>query len=310
MSLLMRQALVLFKLEVTNGVNPIPTAVANAVLCNVTTPRPVVATAVDRNNIQAYLGHQGSVQVNDHGEFEIEVEATASGIPGEAPGLGPLFRACGYAETIVEDEKVTYTPVSSGFESATILYNLSGKQHVFVGCRGTWTFDGSPGQIPKFRFRFVGLSSTITDVPLNAAGADYSKFTTPLGISKANTSLELFGITVPVYAFTMDSGVTPEYMNVINQESVDITNRASTGSVTHENTLVAVKDWEGLARLGTLGTMAFQHGKIAGRTIKITAPNVQYSEPTNGDQNGKATLQASLKFKPLLGNDETVLEFA
>lgn len=310
MSLLMRQALVLFKIETVNGVNPVPTAAANAVLGNVTAPRPVVATAVDRNNIQAFLGHQGSVQVNDHSEFEIEVEATASGTPGEAPGLGPLFRACGYSETIVEDESVSYQPVSTGFESATILYNLSGKQHVFVGCRGSWTFDGSPGQIPKFRFKFVGFSSAISDVPLNALGANYGKFTTPLGISKANTSLELFGITLPVYAFTIDSGVTPEYINVINAESVDITNRASTGSVTHENTLVAVKDWEGLARLGTLGALEFQHGKIAGRIIKITAPNVQYSEPTNGDQNGKATLQASLKFKPLVGNDETVLEFS
>lgn len=309
MGLKSRQALVLFKIETAYGINPVPTAAANAVLCNVTTPRPVVATSVDRNNIQAFLGHQGSVQVNDHAEFQLEVEATASGTLGTAPGVGPLLRACGFAEVIVVGESVTYTPISNGFESATILFNLDGKRHVMSGCRGTVNFDGSPGQIPKFNFSFVGLQSVITDDPLDASGANYDAFTTPLGVNKQNSMLTMFGVAVPVHAFTLDAAVTAQYINVINQETVDITQRASTGSVTHDNTLVAVKDWEGLARSGDLGALLFQHGKVAGRIIEIAAPNVQYSDPTSGDANGTATLQASLKLKPLLGNDEFSITF-
>ena len=308
MGLKSRRALVQAKLETTYGINPNPTAAVNAMLCNVTTPRPVVATSVDRNNIQAFMGQQGSVQVSANSAFELEVEAQSSGTPGLPPAYSVLLRACGMAETIVEDESVMYTPVSDGFESVTLAFNLDGKNHVMTGCRGTLTYDGTPGQIAKWRFSLTGLESTVTDLPL-ASTANYGAFLTPLAVNKQNTTMELFGVVVPVHAFTLDLAQAVAYKNVINQEDVDINSRASTGSVTHDNTLVAVKDWEGMAKAGTLGELTFQHGKTAGQIVEIFLPNVQYSEPQSGDTNGTATLQATLRVKPLQGNDEIQITF-
>jgi hypothetical protein len=306
MSLNAKRALVLFKLEVAYGTDPLATPLANAMLANVTSPKPVVTEFVDRTNMQAYLGHKGSVQVATHSEFEMEVELAGSGTAGIAPSWGPLMRACGFAETVTEDESVVYNPVSEGFESGSFIYNLDGKEHKLMGCRGTVNLDMQAKTIPKLKFKFTGTTADIADVAF-PSGADFSKFIAPVGVNKQNTSMTLFGTTVGVYGVNFDIANTTPYVNVINQEEVKMTDRAAVGSVSFQNTLVAQKDWYGLVKAGTLSVLKLIHGKTPGNIITIDAPAVQLTEPSEADQDGVATISASMKIKPSVGNDELVV---
>jgi hypothetical protein len=80
------------------------------------------------------------------------VELAGSGTAGTAPAYGSILKACGFSETIVASTSVTYAPVSSSFSSVTIYYNVDGVRHKLTGCRGTFTLNGTVGDIPYIEF--------------------------------------------------------------------------------------------------------------------------------------------------------------
>jgi hypothetical protein len=88
-------------------------------------------------------------------------------------------------------------------------------------------------------------------------------------------------------------------------DAVDITARVSTGSVTFENTAVAVKDWIGMARSGTRVALALKHGQGATNVVEIKSPRAQIGKPTYSDVDGVQMITVPLEFVPSgAGNDE------
>ena len=159
MGLMNRRRLVLAKSEVDYGVDPGPTALANAILINSFSKTPIEAVEVPREIIRPFFGNAQKLIASINSSIEIGVELAGSGTPGVAPGWDPLIKACSMAETVVADTSVTYKPISdpAAFKAVTIYLNEDGKLYKFTGAFGSFSLDMEIDKIPNFKFKFLGL---------------------------------------------------------------------------------------------------------------------------------------------------------
>ncbi|UOA07775.1 hypothetical protein [Methylobacter sp. S3L5C] len=208
---------------------------------------------------------------------------------------------------------VIYTP-NSNFStgtantSATIYFNLDGVRHVLLGARGTMSFDLSPKAIPKMKWKFTGLLGTITDSPQVAPATDFTGWQTPVTVSTANTTdIHLLGYNgAAIEKLSFDIANTVTYRQTLGSESVLITDRKPSGSISLEAGLIATKDWWTAVKDSTTGAFAIKHGQTAGNIVGFTCPKVQLSAPKYSDSNGVAMLDLSMALLPygVSGNDE------
>jgi hypothetical protein len=306
-SKLMRNVLLLAKLESVVGTDPVPTAGLNAMLARAITPQPVVAEFAERTNIRPYFGTGGQVAVAQHSECELEIELASSGAAGTAPAWGPLIQACGFSETITASTDVKYAPVTSNPKTVTLYYYLDGVLHKMSYSRGDVTLEMSAKSIPVMRFKYTGLYTPATDTPL-PSGADYSGFMAPLAVNKVNTpSMTLHGISAAMQSLSISMGNQVVYRNLIGSESVKMTDRKPSGQTSIEMVPVASYAWHEAVRLGTLDAFSIVHGTSAGSIIQIDAPKVQLTNPQYADSDGIAMINLGLNFQPDTGNDEIII---
>lgn len=307
MAKLMRNMLLLAKIETVSGTDSVPTAALNSILARGIAPTPVNAEFADRDLIRPYFGATGQVQVSSYSSIEFEVELAGAGAAGTVPKYAPLLRACGFAETVSAGVKVDYAPLTTNQQSVTIYCFLDGIRHVMTGCKGSVSFSLSARGIPVMRYTFTGFSATVSDVA-NPTGSDFSGFIAPLAINKLNTpTFSLHSTAVKVTDFSVDMANQIDYRNYIGSEDVTFTNRAPTGSITFEYDTIASKNWFSTTAAGTLAPMQMIHGTTAGNIVQIDAPRVQVTDPAISDDNGLAFLSLNLALQPNVGNDEILL---
>lgn len=298
-----RKLAILAKIEVTYGTDVVPTGAANAMQMTEVSLTPLAGEEVARDLLLPYFGHQGVLMVGDYVELQGSVELAGAGAAGEVPAYGPLLRACSMAETIVEDTSVTYEPATDNPEAVSIYANLDGVNHKLLGARGTFTLNLTPKQIPRLVFTLRGLLGAIADTALPAV--TLTGFKKPLPVSKVNTpGYSLHGFAAIAESFALDAGNTVETRNLIGEDSIQITNRQSTGTAVLEATTLATKDWFGIAQANTTGALDIQHGTVAGNIVDVLAPAVQIGRPTYGQSQGITNLTLPLMFTPSAGDDE------
>ena len=307
MAKLMRNMLVLAKIQPTPGVDSIPTAALNSILARGVTPTPVNAEFIDRDLTKPYFGHTGQVQSQAYSMIEFEVEIAGAGAAGTAPKYGPLLRSCGFGETITVGTKVDYSPITSSQEAVTLHCYLDGLKYAMTDCKGAVSFAFNAKGIPVMRFKYIGFVSTPIDDPV-PSGSVFTGFTAPLAVNKANTpTFELHGIAVRATALEIDMANQVDYRNYIGNEAVTFTERKPTGKTTFELDTIAVKDWYDAIKNGTLSTLELIHGVTAGNIVELNSPKVQLTNPAISDDNGLAMFSVDLALQPNAGNDELVL---
>lgn len=307
MAKLMRNMLLLAKVETTAGTDAAPTPAANSILARGIAPTPVNAEFADRDLIRPYFGFTGQVQVQSFSTIEFEVEFAGAGAAGTAPKYGPLLQACGFSETITASTKVDYAPITTNQKTVTIHCYLDGIRHVMLGCKGSVAFALSARGIPVMRYSFTGYTATVTDTA-NPTGSDFSGFIAPLAINKQNTpTFTLHSVAVKATEFNIDMANQVDYRNYIGSEDITFTNRAPTGSVTFEYDPIATKNWFTTVSAGTLAPLSLVHGTTAGNIVQIDAPKVQVTSPAISDDNGLAFLSLNLALQPNTGNDEILI---
>lgn len=299
-----RKLALLAKIETVYATDPVPTGMANAILATDVSITPMSANKVQRNLAQTYLGAQPSVLAGEHVEMKFKVEIAGAGAKGTAPGYGPLLRACGSAEVITADTKVEYSPVSGGYEAVSVYYYLDGTLYKFSGARGNATINLTPLQIPYFEFSLMGLQAAVSDAALPAQ--TLTGFKAPLLVSKTNTpTFSFHGYNAIAESFTFDLGQKVEQRFLIGDESMQITDRAATGSIVLEADSVAGKDWTSLIRARTQGALQIVHGVADGFIIGIDCPACEIDPLAIGDTQG--ILNNTLPFTAIptaAGNDE------
>ncbi|MFE8644126.1 hypothetical protein ACFX58_03465 [Sphingomonas sp. NCPPB 2930] len=300
---LMRKMAILAKIEAVRGTDAIPTGAANAILVSDVTLTPIEGDVVERNNVKPYFGSSGSVMVTEYSKVAFSVEIAGVAAAGDLPGYSPLLRACAISVTVAAGVSVTFAPVSDAIESLTLYGNVDGTLHRMTDAHGTVKATVDAKGIPKWAFEFTGAFVPATDAPLPVV--DYAKFQTPFGVNKKNTTLTLDGLAVACSAFSFDLGNTVVKRDLMNVDSVEITDRKSTGSVTFENTSVATKDWIGMARSSAKVPLALKHGPGATNVVEIKASLAQIGKPTYSESDGVQMIAVPLSFVPSsAGNDE------
>lgn len=311
MPLLLRKSLLLIETESTYGTDPIPTGV-DAVLVRNMSVVPIQSDTVSRDVVRPYLGASQQLLANTRVQCSFSVELAGSGTAGTAPAYGKALKACGLSETTVATTSVTYAPVSASFSSITIYYNLDGVLHKVTGARGTFTINGTVGQIPTIDFTFTGIYNTPTDTA--APSVTYANQATPVIFKQGNTT----GFELLSYAsgclqtVSFDIGNTIVYRELVNcTKQVLQTDRQSTGSVTIEAVTMASKNYFTAALTdGSLGNLLWQHGQTAGNIIDFASTGIDIGDVTYGEQDGIAMLTIPYTAVPTTaGNDEFSLVY-
>lgn len=308
--MLKNKALILAKIETVYGTDPIPTGLANAILCG-EIDYDIVDSKVERNNIKPNFGAKRFVSIGEGQKLSFAVELKGSGVVGTAPEIGPLLRACNFTQTIATGTSVTYTPNSSqSGESVTLYYYMDGLLHKITGARGSWSItDGKVNSYVKLKFEFTGIyagpvAETMAAPTFNAAVPPVFR-----GASFA----------IDTYAAVID-GLTLECKNDVAKR-VDlnaatgilewiIKERNVTAKISPEMVLPATKDFWGIWQGGTAVAMTVTVGSVAGNRCVITAPAVQLDKPKYGDRENIVTADLPLVLTPTdAGNDELSLAF-
>lgn len=307
MSRFTRKTIITAKLEVTPGVDPVPTGGANAILVRNCTVTPLDLTQEDRNIIRGFFGNFDSIPTLRKVKVSFECELAGSGTAGTAPAYGPLLQACGTTEALVAVTSATYLPnsLATAAKSVTVYYNVDGLQHKLLYGRGNAKLNYKANAIPFISFEFIGLDGGATDVALPTP--TYTAFQAPLAFNSTNTpTVTVLGTAVALESLTLDMG------NMVQQisrpgatDQILQTDRKTVGSVMFEMTSVATKDWLTAAKTPTLGALNLVHGVGAGKILTLAAPNIQLTQPQFSDIAGIQMVQFGLKFNPSnAGNDE------
>lgn len=307
---LMRNMLVMAKVQTAKGTPAVPTAADNAMLVSSAMPSPIKAEFVDRALIRPYMGNSQKLVAGEHAAIEFEVELAGSGTAGTAPAFAPLLLACGFSETLSVGVSAVYAPVTAGQTYLTMLCNLDGIEFKLTDAVGDVSVDMNPKGIPRMKFMFMGVYHPATDV-VTPTGADFTDFLRPLTVGKVNTpTFTLHGTTPCVEQFSFALNNELNWRELINCSGARRSDRKPTATVVIELPTVADKNWGEAVRLGSSGAVTVLHGVAAGNRVGIGMPATTVaSEPTLSDSQGIAMLNLQLDVNPDAGNDELVLTF-
>jgi hypothetical protein len=297
--------LLLAKIETGYGTDALPTGAANALVVRDVTFTPLEAEEIKRDVNAPYFGHQGVILAGYYAKLECGVELAGSGAAGTVPAWGVLARACGMSETILATTSVTYAPVTSGQEAVSLYWHMDGRRHVLLGVRGSLSVSMDAQKLPVIKYVLTGLYGTITDTAMPAP--TWPTPPKPLVPSKTNTPVfTLHGYSAVMETFSLDLGNMVEPRLLVGSESIEITNRETTGSTTLQADQVANIDWFAKAISRARGALAITHGLTAGNIIQIAAPAVEVGKPTFGSSNNILNNTLPLAFCPSAstGNDE------
>lgn len=290
------------KPELTYGVDPTPTGVLNALLVSNVKINPLNATEIERKQVTNNFSNLGKVIADVHATITFDIELSPSGALGVAPAYAVLYKGCAMAETIAVGASVSYSPVDSQEQSLTFYLNVDGKRRIVRGAKGSFKAKLSPKGDPMLSFSYIGMYGAATDTAM--AASTLTAFKTPLGVSPLNTSAQLHGLNLNIADFNFDLGNKMVYRALINSESVQFIDRTVTGSITFEDTAVAIKDWDTTVRNAATGAFVLTHGTVAGSKVQINAPVVQLHGMQLSEADNIEMLQMSMAMLSTVGNDE------
>lgn len=305
-----RNKALLAKIETSYGTDPVPTGAANAVLASNVSLRPMEGQDLNRDLMVPFMGNTGDIPVDVHVALDFEVELAGSGTAGTAPAFGPLLRACGLAETVTVGTDVTYTPVSTGFESVSIYFNIDGGLHKLLGARGSVKATVAKSAIPKLAFTFRGLFAPVTATALPAV--TLTAWKDPLPASTTNTpTVTLHGQACVLESLEVDLVNQVEGRFLVGSESIVIVDRKPAGTASIEALPIGTVNWFAKAQPPkATGALALVHGVGAGKICQIDAPRVEIGRPSQTQVQGILHDQLPLKPRPTdAGNDEIVFTF-
>ena len=121
----------------------------------------------------------------------------------------------------------------------------------------------------------------------------------PLEINKANTTWELHNITTALYSASIDVATNPELFDLPGQNSVEITDRVTSGQIEFAASQINDKNWFSAVRANDTGVLNITHGVTAGNIVECVCHNVQLLEPKYGDQSMRRSNSFNLNIMPV-----------
>ena len=299
----------LVKDESSYGSDPTATGSANAILCTELSIEPIQSDEVSRDLVRSYLGNYDTLLANTRAQVTITVELAGSGAAGTEPHYGPLFTSCGMSQTFVSSTSVTYAPISSGFDSCTIVYNADGIQHKLTGCRGTFSMSCEVGSIPTITFVMTGLYNAPTDTTMPTC--TFQNQADPLVFKQGNTSAFQFqSYAAALQSFTFDMNNEIVYRELVGgTKEVQINNRTPSGTVQIENVALSAKNYFTNATSNVSGNNTFLHGTSAGNKVTVLMSKANITAPAYSSVDDIDMLDLAYTAVPTSGNDEISIAY-
>jgi len=307
--MLIKRELILVKIETIYNTDSVPAAATDAVLISNPSWAHEGARRLDRNHVKSTLDTPKKKYGGSLKSMSFDMEMKGSGAAGTAPEMAGALRACGLGETVVAATSVTYKPVSTSIESATIYYYQDGKRHILTGCRGNVSFNMSAGEYGVASFSFTGHIGTVADVAL------------PTGVFDATEPVPLIGLTFTVAGFaakinTLDFSLNNAVVTPTSISGADgfgeirIGGRDVSGSFDPEDELVATKDFIAEWAADTESALSTGViGSVAGNRYQVTMPAIAYRDLSPADRDQVRTLQIGFGAGISAGDDEISLAF-
>lgn len=127
-----RNAVLLAKIETTEGTDSTPTGSSNAILCSELSIEPLAGSSVDLAYVRPYFGKSPSIRVEDYATVSLTVDFAGTSSAGTAAPWGPLIRACGMSETLLASA-VTGTASAGTTTTVTLAAGSSSVDNIYVG---------------------------------------------------------------------------------------------------------------------------------------------------------------------------------
>lgn len=297
------------KIESTYGVDSLPLPATDGVLLRSAEISPLELETVEHTVVRPYLGNYKQLVAGRMVRMTVEVPMTGFGSAGPAsplPGLDALLRCCGLARTISAGVSVTYTPINTGFQGATLKFYQDGTLHTLLGVRGTPSFVLRMRDVPVYRFELTGLYVPVADAAL--VQPTLSGYPEPLPVAFGNTTVANFlgsATGVCLNSLEMALNNTVVYRNLVNcGEAVEVTGRAAGGSFEIEALLVATKDiWTQISSAGT-SAINVTHGTAVGNRVQLISNVAQVTNPSFTDQDNIVLVSGDLRLVPTAANNE------
>lgn len=300
--------ILLFKIETAYGVDPVPTAAANAILATNVKFQPMEGTDVSRNLELPYLGAQGTIPNELHAKISFDVELAPSGTAGTAPAWAPLLRACGVAQVVNAGVSCVYNPISTNHESGTMYLWIDSTRYVARGMRGTAKMLVNAQGIAYLQFEFTGLFVAPAETA-RPSPVTLSAFQKPQVATTANTpTFTIGGVAFVMRSFELDLKNQVEPRFLIGAEAILITQREDMiKCVVEAQPLTAYNPFT-KAQNQTADVISLIHGTGAGRvsTLAVPAAQVQRLPGLESAQKIKEW-PLSLMPLPVAGNDQWTL---
>lgn len=308
--MLTRKQIVLPKIENTYGVDPSPAGSDVVHTTSDLTWTPYQGETQTRDRIRDTFGAHAEVNVGPNASLQFQVPLAGSGTAGTQPSFGPLLRACGLTETVEAGVGVTYQPATDNPESLALYYFLDGVRQVMLGARGTVTINMNGGEFPTLDFTFTALYKK--PAAQTAPATTISDQADEIPVNTQNTTGDVHGFAACMAGMSLDVGNTVNYRNLVNCESIRISDRQCTGQATVDAPDIASKDYFAAVESHsgvTLAPISVVHGATAGNIVELAGPAVQLANMSVQDSDGIAQYQLDTRFLPDTGDDEFTLVF-
>ena len=310
---LTRKKFLIAKIESTYGTDPTPVGGSDAVQVTNLEVTPIESDNVQAAAFQGFLGNstRATLVANKRVSVTFDVELAGSGTAGTAPAFGPLLKSCGLSETTVADTSVTYAPVSSSFDSATIYCFYDGTRHKITGARGSVSFNLTAGQFAVASFNFIGIYNAPDDTALSGTFtvADQAA---ALEVNDANMATSTFFGETSQRIESFDLALNNElvYKETASSKEVLITNRAVGGTAVIEAPAVGTIDYFADAVGVSTAQTNLVLGTTAGNRVTLNAAQTDVTGVSYGDTNGVISLSMPyLALPTTAGNNELSLSF-
>jgi hypothetical protein len=228
--------------------------------------------------------------------FELPWMGTAIAGTNFAAAYLAVMRSGGLAAVVAPGTSVTFSPVNSGEEGATVRVNEDGYLCKMFGSRASLRWVWTEGKVPRLMVGMQGLYVRPTDeVPPAATLPTLAK---PVGFTKSNTIVTLGALALKCSSIELDAGRSWEYRNHAGVEDIAPVDALPSLSITFELPTVASKNIQQELEQTTEQACTITHGTVAGNIATTNMPRCQMADLSFKTERGQKFCTAKYELLP------------
>ena len=296
------RTVILAKIEVTEGTDPIPTGASDAIQIVEGTLSPA-GQIRDRKPLSTSMAPKDPVQGTLYWELTLVVEAKTNG-NADAGNVANkvefdvLHRICGLSPSYEAGTRIRYRPVSdpASHETATIYVYYDGVLHKLRACRGSVEYNTAAGNFGTYSYTIQGLWTKPEDAAIPSTPNIYQ--TSPPVLQSACMDLgspSVFNPIIESFNVNMNNSIGTR-MDPCSSYAVKgflLGDRDTQGTYNPEATLLSDHDWWADYTLKTQRKLRIQNGTTTGQIVEVAVPKSVIREMPYGEREIMRTFEIS-----------------